>query len=43
MKEVKLRCQAMLQETMSHVEKRNPESPNTFKGLSLRNLKKIIS
>ncbi|CAM1311707.1 Uncharacterised protein g5782 [Pycnogonum litorale] len=42
-KEVKLRCQAMLQEALSQVEKRLPESANMFKGLSLLNPNKVLS
>ena len=42
-KEVTLWCQAMSQETLSQVENSLPESANMFKGLSLLNLKKILS
>ena len=42
-KEAKLRCQAMLQEALSQMEKSFPESANMFNGISLLNLKKILS
>ena len=43
LEEVKPRCQAMLQEALRQVEKRLSESANTFNGLSLLYLKKILS